>query len=486
MKIALFLFLFSFPSLVWAGNSWEVGVLFLGAAEQEEYQLDIDENIKELARLKPGQRLGIMREFPERVVEYFPDSKSSIHNAWDPLFQKPPASGITIPGIMRVSPHMGKSFLDNPSLSQFFRDLFQDPSKKRLLIIYGHGEGYEGLRAKPVLELQSLLEKVIPRRPDYPLDLLWFNSCFMANIESAFQWRKLAPILMASEDAEFSAGAPYDSLDFIQDKDPKTAALDLAERYVESYSFTKKGSQRRVVEESSATITVMDTKKLSGLVSLLKNMGDKLKKYMPSKRSEWKKAFAPFQMERKDLVDIGQVGSYLKEGELISFLELNRRERKRSSPRLLLRLPAPGAKLLFGYDDWTRGFEGDKDILDRMPIKPEGFLAGPNAKKWPINSIVRGSFVSPFTVGMDVFDYYFIDGSGKPLTRPESFTRHTDFFTYEAKTSRNPLLFIGYTQGVGDRAKIYTGLNISDPTLGVPTLEYPNLDFFKETGWGNY
>ena len=136
--------------------NWEVAVLFLGGQEPPEYQNDIDQNIIELARMPLKIKLGILREFPDRVVEYFPDANSSNAVAWDSLFANAPVKGVQIPGSMRASNRVGSSVLDNPRLLQkFFKSVFKSASSNRVLIVYGHGEGFKGLRVMPLLQFQD-------------------------------------------------------------------------------------------------------------------------------------------------------------------------------------------------------------------------------------------------------------------------------------------------------------------------------------------
>lgn len=82
-------------------------------------------------------------------------------------------------------------------------------SKKRLLIIKGHGFGImQPIHLTPVwikeeknntLPVYSI-DKVFKESLQGPIDVLVFDQCFMANIESAYQLRNYAEVMVASED----------------------------------------------------------------------------------------------------------------------------------------------------------------------------------------------------------------------------------------------------------------------------------------------
>ena len=473
------------PTLGWGATSakWETAVVFLGAGEAAEYQSDVDQNLMELARMPVRQRLGILREFDDHVTSYFPDPKSSVLSKWDALFFKPPVAGIDIPGEMNVFAK-AKVLQDEALLAKFLRSAFSDPSAHRILVIYGHGEGFKGMKALPLLKLQALLEKVLPKRSGAPLDILWMNSCFMANTEAAYQLRELAPFYLASEDAEFSAGAPFDTLQNLPGKDARAAALDLAESYLESYSYVAKGDQRKAVFESAATISVTETAKLEGLVNVLKKTSTLLKSTIKDLARKRKKIV----MQRDDLVDLGALALQIGDSELAQYLELSGGHVRKSNPRLPVFAPAQNSNLVFGYEGWTRGSESDSDVLDRLPkqLQPTSFVAGPDDKKLPSRNVHIRLYLNPFTVSFNEFDYYFVDASGKPLTEKQAFVRTSDYFTYTAKGEQTPVIFSGYVQSKGAAAEIYNGISILNPLTGIPTTTYPDSDFSKATDWGNF
>ncbi|NUM89363.1 MAG: hypothetical protein HUU37_09180 [Bdellovibrionales bacterium] len=465
-----------------SASGWEVAVLFLGAREPAEYQADIDENILELARVIPGRNLGlsILREFPDRTVAYFPDPASSRLQSWDPLFHQVPAPGIRVPGVMTVG-EGGQILSDTASLRRFLRSAFRKNDSQRLLLIYAHGEGHEGLRSIPLPALRNaLLDAVPPRRGRKPLDLFWLNSCFMANVETHWELAPITDLMLSSQDAEFSAGAPFEVLNSIEGKSPQEAGHILGFRYLESYSFLRKGSQRRSVFESASTISLVSTEKLRNLKNALRAMGGKSS---PS-RGRMERG----RMAKSGLVDLGYAAHVVGATAVESTLELGKSGKRHTTPRIYIPVPTPGARLVFGYENWTLGHRSDAGTLEKLPqsLEPQGFYSrGPRGKDWPFRRGERRIQVAPFAPGLNLFHFFFAAPDADRIVSSESFFRRTqDVFTFLAGRSDNPVLFSGHTEGKGQAAELYTGLNVWNPLAPTPSTEYLDLSFFRDTGWG--
>lgn len=486
---------------------WEIAVVFLNADDDEEYQGDIDRNMMELARLSPDEtlRLSLLRELPDRTVTFFPDPESeALHPLQNVLFGK--VQKVEVSGPMTVVPRQtgDPSLISRgPELARFLETAFRLPDANRLFVIYGHGLGYEGLRTVSLKELRTRLEEALPRRAGKPLDLLWLDSCFMASVEVAVELKGLTRQLIASEEAEFSAGAPFDVLRDILAPRPdeiEGVSAAFAERFLESYSFTKNGSQTGAVFKSSATISVIDPERVAELAEALSAVSAGLKQLT----TDWKGRIAgrlkEIRMDKADLVDLGSLALTLKESRILpagegtaldtvlDTLEVSGQGKLKTNPRLLVESPAPGSLFVFGYEGWKRGYEGD-DVLEKLPpnLQPKGFLSGPGRKNWPHREVKRFLYLTPFTVGLNRFDFYFADAkTGKPRTAAVEFDRLADYVTFLPKSAKNPLRFTGYTQGIGKTAERYSGLNILQPTEGTPSVDYLDLDFYRATKWSNF
>lgn len=486
-------------------SQWEVAVLFLGAGESPEYQKDIDRNILELSKTFPGDhyRLSIYRELPTQNVEYFVDRRSAKVQSWDPLFAQKPAVSISVPGELRFWERhkTEKNLLLEPlALEMFLKRAFRFPNSKRILVLYSHGEGYRGLGGGVSLkQLRANLEAALPERPGRALDILWLDACFMANLEAAYELRNTSRFLIASEEAEFSAGAPFDMFESLAwgPDYPYRVAIDFAERFVESYSYLKKGSQRRAVFKSSATVSVLDLRRLEGLVEKVSALTKGIGSFSQTQRANLRKNLPRLTMDRQDLVDFGSLIVHLSRSKSFQstqvqeavtqmrfLLDLQRPEKFQTNPRLIVSPSQSGAPIVFGYEEWTKGYRGDADSLEKLPDALHenitAFVNGPLGREWPSREVRDVLYFSPFTVGLNQFHYYYLDS-----TLLSSFKRTKDFVYFPSESLQNPVVFTGYTQGIGETAERYSGLSILDPTIGLPSFDYADLDFVTATGWGN-
>lgn len=498
---------FSLARLQRQQTPWEVAVVFLGARENENYQRDIDHNVLDLARSNPNRlyRLSVYRELPERTVEYFVDPYSQETHPWSSLFFNRPAVEVQVPGRLTTNARQpsDRSILERPMLlERFFSRAFANPRAFRVLIVYSHGEAFDGLGHNISLaELKRNLHDQLPKRlSPTPLDILWFDACFMANLETLFELRDLSQVIVGSEEAEFSAGLPFDALRFLGDgpNNPERVARELAERFIESYSYIKRGQKRKAVFSSSATISVVNTKLLRALIGPLKAIAESFKRMGRDERKALSKRLETRRMERQDLVDLGSLLQVIQKSEqtptvrqagekALRLIEMGKPERFETTPRLLVVPTVVNDRMVFGYNDWSDGYQGDSDSLQRMPtVLREGieFVDGIKSKRWPSRFIEKELYFSPFSVGMNLFHYYFQTPAGKLSGKVVSFQRDKDYVFFRADDRENPILLSGYTQGIGENAERYSGLSILDPTVNVDSIDYPYLEFVQATGWG--
>ncbi len=462
--------------LLWSSlgqAQWEVSVAFLGADEDSDYQSDIDRNVMELARLAPGEALtlSLYRELPDRKYAYYPDPNSTEEHLLSKL----------------VSNYQGKEKIPGKldeviGLEAFLKSSFTKEGSRRLLVLYAHGYGYDGLKKISLARLRNLTEGL-------GLDILWLDACFMGGLEVAAELSKVSRFFVSSEESEFSAGAPFDVLQKTLNENPEETAVELAERFLESYSFAKRGSQTSAVFKSSATISVLDLRKFESLYPTIKAWSLELKKVVEELPAKTKK----IRMEKEDLVDFGALLQAFPNSqpaeELKTTLDLGSALARKTNPRLRVEAPKSGSLLVFGYENWKRGNKRDSDVLEKLPehLTPTDFVDGPRRKKWPSRPVNIRLFLAPFTVGLNRFDFYFADPNTlRALTPRQSYERTQDYITRTAVTEANPLRFTGYTQGVGALAEKYTGLSVLEPGNSVPNLDYIELKFFQETGWANF
>lgn len=499
---------------------WHVAVIFAGGQEPADYQADIDENLIELTRLRPGPRLrlSIHRELPDRSVTYVvspPGTPSGgvgvgRPRSPGPLFFRPDLATsplLPLAGSLVVGPPTSSPILADPRrLRAFLGAAFPDPRARRLLVVYAHGQAYDGLRGVALTALRANLARAMPARGGGsapPLDVLWLDSCYMASLEAAYELRGLAPYYVSSESSEFSAGLPFDALQALAlGRTPAEASLELARRFLESYSYLRGGSQRRAVATSAATLSVIETARLEPLVAALGAMAAAAGRLAPEVRAELLRSAGRRDLDELYLTDLGRLLLAMagnprtplpvreEARRALALLELGvgaeRRGALVTNPRIALEPPSPGALAVFGYEGWRRGYQGDEAALAAIPpaMRPELFVPGPAGRSWPARPLADRAFVAPFAPGLNRLQVFFADPvTRRPLTPVASYARISDLAVFVAASPFNPVRLNGYTQAAGRAAERFTGLNVLDPLKDAASLDYLETEFVRRTGW---
>lgn len=472
-------------------TKWEVAIVFRGDASSEadieQMQKDIDENILELARLMPQDslKIGIYRELNGKSFSYFPEARGTKEISIGEILYRQDLNQVTIPGILKK--------YSTSELNGFLKTFYRNANAKKALIIYSHGEGSSGLRGLSTSDLKKTLSQ-IPH-----LDLLWLDACFMANMEFLYELRSFSDYTISSEEAEFTSGLPFQSLGLLPSStSAKDASIALARNFIESYSYLKNGKQRNYVSVSSATISVIENKKLEVLAKSLKVVSGITKELSDDKKNKLNKTLAyKATMDDKSLIDLGTFLIELRKitpdkkndehlTRIIRLMNIESIKSLKTNPRIHIINPEAESRLVYGFNNWQDGSSEDtaeNNLFDSI-IVHEGYLLGPNKKEWPYKNIrSRKLIITPFAPGINVFNYYFLNAkNGTLLTPAQSFTRTHDIVESLADSASTPLIYTSYTQQVGSRAERYTGLNITMPG-SVPSLDYFELEFNQLAQW---
>lgn len=483
-RIAAALFILVSAGTVLADTKWEVAVVFRGAENDEAFQKDIDDNILELARIQSGPelKLGIYRENLQGSYIYLPGTGPA-KNSLSDLLHRQDLKTILVPGSLKK--------FDQENLAGFLKSFYKNKDSKKALIIYSHGKGAEGLTGLSTAELKETLSTTVPH-----LDLLWFDACFMANFEFLYEMRKFSDYTLASEEAEFSSGLPFQTLATLPGfSSSKEAAVSLARNFIDSYSYLKNGKQRNYVDVSSATIAVVENKKLEPVAMALKKTSSLFKSLTEKTKSDLKNYLVKSaSMDQKELVDLGRFLIELRKKTnaadaeltaLIRLLNIESVRKLKSNPRLHIAAPAAGAKMVYGFNNWQMGDEEDfgKTDLFKSLLRNDGFISGPANASWPYKTFQgKEIIVSPFAPSINIFNYYFLDQNGRLLSNALSAVRTHDVVESPADSSATPLLYSAYTQQMGTKAERYTGLNITMPG-SVPSMDYFELEFNQLAQW---
>lgn len=437
-----------------AETKWEVATIFLGSKEDTEFQKDVEKNVLEISSIKKSKNL-LIQVYRERPDQHNPRSK----------------------------------------LTNFLKNAFKDATSKKALIFYGHGDGPVGLRDLPTNELKATLKQL-----NIKLDVLWLDACFLSNLEFLYELRTFSSYTIASEEAEFSSGLPFEALSELTKLDNALdASVYLAGRFIESYSYLKNGEQRDYVSESSATVSVIENKELDSFVDSFKKVTGLINKLPSNEKAMLKnKLSKKFSMDDKSLIDLGHLLIELRLisknsvtdrelTKLIRLLNIESVKKLKSNPRIRITAPQEKAQMVFGFNNWENGFQeeyNDNPLFFEI-LATKTFVLGPNKKNWPVKKIENKSLImTPFAPGITSFDYYFLDATGQLISEAETIIKTSDLVESprSQKDSGAFLVYSAYTQQIGSKAEKYTGVNISLFDQA-PSMDYFEMEFNQKTGW---
>lgn len=470
---------------VWAGTQWDIAVLFLGKnpATDVEFQKDIDRNVLELARVKETSSLNISlyREMPNGTYSYSTRGKQDLK--LQSLLAATETGSVNIKGKFQK--------LDRNRLANFLQTSFSNKQSKKMLVVYGHGTGPEGLKEMPTIEMKKVLSD-----SGIHLDILWFDSCFMGNLEFLFEIHSFSDFAIASQEAEFTSGLPFETINSLASiESPATASLFLAKSYIESYSYHLNGSQRQNVSTSSATVAVLDNQKFEEQISGLQTAAHFFKSLSQADQKKLRERLKKnFKMENPSLIDLGHLLIELRSlnkdktidqtfTKLIRELNIDSVKKLKTNPRIKVTPPVTGATLVYGFNNWKNGFESEfiNSIFEDL-LPHEEFIAGPANKSWPSFKVEQENLlIVPFAPGVSSFNYYWINPiSKKALSKEIQITRNSDI--YETSSPNRFVTYSAYTQSMGNKAEKYTGLNVS--LLGeAPSFDYFESEFNQAVQW---
>jgi hypothetical protein len=455
-KLLTFCFFILVSANLLAETKWEVATVFLGNKEDVEFQQDVEKNLEEISKIKTSANL---------KVSTFRESPANLN--------------------------------ERAQLPQFLKKSFQDIKSKKMLVIYGHGEGPLGLKDLNTNELKNILAQ-----SKIKFDVIWYDSCFLSNLEFLYELRKAGSISIASEEAEFSAGLPFYALSDLPNFDSiSEAAKFMAQRFIESYSYLKDGDQRDAVYKSSATISVINNAELESFTNVFKKISTYIKNLSTSQAISLKHTLTKkYRMDHPELIDLGHMLIELRSinmdpkidteiTQLIRLLNIESVKKLRTNPRVHIIAPEAGAFMVFGFNNWENGSkeEYNSNTLFKEIIPTKLFAPGLNNKSWPVKKFEYAStYITPFAPGINSFEYYFVSSDGNTLLTKEaiSITRTQDVIENVLSKSAPGafLVYSAYTQQVGEKAEKYTGVNITlfDTT---PSMDYFELEFNKITNW---
>jgi hypothetical protein len=255
---------------------YTLGDIYWAAGDKEKGKAEYDKS-KELGMLKYMENYDSdwskkVRDEIDNLTKPYEDAFKDKQNFGSPVLEKLPDST-----------KMGEP----ETLKDFVAwGMKNYPANHYVVVVTGHGGAWIGaLEMSPASMNKAIQEGVAEASKETgeqkKLDALLFNSCYMGNMEAAYEMKGAADINIASEN--YSRGNMLhdwdDHITAIQSKikeagefDPKSFARDFVEYYrKEGKEIKDNYPEFTQWKESYLTLTAMDNKKLDGLVAEWKN-----------------------------------------------------------------------------------------------------------------------------------------------------------------------------------------------------------------------
>lgn len=496
--LAVFLFFLTLiPSVVSANEKIETATMFFNNDSSEAYHLDVDRNVLELARNDFSKEisLSIGRSLNYFSYIYRPEAASRFVSLNSLFYQDYFSADAKIKGsLQKFQSQFFES--DSKALLKFLKLSFKNPQSIKILFLYGHGVGALGFKD---ITTSQIKEQILTwsEETGMKLDLLVLDSCFLGNIDFLYEMRNVSRFTLASPEAEFSSGQPFDMIDSFLEVDNKHSSLNREERvrkiaeeilnkFLASYSTVFKGRERRNVDSSSAIFSLIDNKNLSKVVLSLKKIRVFLDQFSQKERELFNKKIVKFQMENPDLIDFGGMLVVLSEMGLVDLsneiiktkklFDLSSSDFTSVSPHVTLKSPAENAILKIGVNDWSAQEIGTL----------EAALVGKRYQRFEtyfLVSVDKSFRIYPFLPHILEFNAQWVEAkSHKALGAEIKVVRTSDLKIHRNKSS-GPVLLFGFTESKRAYQKIYSGLGISHPFRPMPGFDYFDLEFQQTTNW---
>lgn len=264
---------------------------------------------------------------------------------------------LTSAGIELLQDNLGKRSMGNPiTLGDFIRYSKENyPADRYILLMWDHGGGsLEGFGYDEFFPGDSLTVSEISKalkRGGCNFDLVGFDACLMANLETAIAIEPYADYLIASEELEPDFGWNYTGWLTALSKDTSIPTINLGKKIIDDY--LKDVSTKATNEQ--ATLSLIDLAELNGTVpsslstfasSTSRMIDEKKYKEVSDARAEAKEFATASQINQIDVVHFAQL---LDNEESKNFSKILREciKYNRTTPQIT---NANGLSVFFPYD----------------------------------------------------------------------------------------------------------------------------------------
>lgn len=206
---------------------------------------------------------------------------------------------------LKLLTDLGKQNMATPStLADFIiwaKNTF--PAKKYHLDLWNHGGGYIGFGPDEIFGTEAIMSpsqmrdalKSAREQSGVYFELIGFDACLMANIETAHALAPYANYLAASEELEPGAGWNYTSILTALAEQSSITGLELGRVITDSYIAFQKVNAAQIratggitQEDDFVTFSVLDLKRIGNVTDMLKSFSTALSDYVQESPDNWR------------------------------------------------------------------------------------------------------------------------------------------------------------------------------------------------------
>jgi hypothetical protein len=221
-------------------DDWTVMVYMAG---DNSLSSIVEQNLVSMKKVGSNENVDIVA-----LTDQSGNQDSKLYHVEKGFLRELPISSIELSGLNEID--TGKS----GTLSSFGEYVIKEyPSKHYMLIMWGHGKGWQGLATDKggsvltMTEFRTALDDIVEANNGTKLDIIGFDACAMANIEGFYEVSNYADILVASQKKEPDAGWPYEQIlsGITSGKynSPDAVAKNIVKEYVKAYETGQLPSQ---------------------------------------------------------------------------------------------------------------------------------------------------------------------------------------------------------------------------------------------------
>ena len=223
---------------------------------------------------------------------------------------------VTADGLYRLDTNIKNESMTNPeALSSFIKYTADNfPANRYILILWDHGGGSvtgygmdEKYPNSPSMSPDTIASAL--KDGGVKFDVVGFDACLMANLETALAIEPYADYLIASEETEPADGWYYTNFIKTLDSNTSIQTVDLAKQIIDDYVSTSLSNYRT----SEATLSVIDLGELAyninqPLTKFSKSVSNKLEgdeyQQIANARGNTKEFSKSSRLDQVDLVDL--------------------------------------------------------------------------------------------------------------------------------------------------------------------------------------